>query len=593
MIFNLHASPRLAGWDNGIYSMEGGMRVRKRKDGIGVHAISGSRAILLGLDANQGARDGLLGFAVRKSSDGSDPRWLRGFKFFQETVPDPQPGERRNTLKHPIQSFLWGDYSARPNTSYKFHVRPVYGTPAALDYGRDVEVEIKTEPEDKGKHAVFHNRGAIPSQKFADRFGNRGPDDPNDPDADDVAWLSRGLLEAALGFIAQADRPGFALRVCAYEFSYPPILEALKIAAAAGADVAVIHEDGKKKKEGQLVLTSTTKANRKAIRDTGMRDQPRLALIPRRKRRAIPHNKFIILLKDDEPLEVWTGSTNFTPSGFLGQSNVGHIVRDKQVAARFLDYWTQMRADPDPEDIQTWCSDNTPYVGDGLPQRGITPIFSPRQRSKMLDWYGDRLEQADQTVMLTAAFGVTRRLAERFDNDRDFLRFLLMEKRNRSDETQAMLERDRDTRIALGAALNRDAIALGLNGHRLDEWFRREEHFRKQGHIFYIHTKIMLIDTLTDDPLVFTGSANFSPGSLLSNDENMLLIRGDTRVADIYTVEFMRMFNHLYFRHIAQLLARRGRNDPGRAVFLDPTDAWVDRHFQDESYHGRRRVLFR
>ena len=569
------------------------MRVRAERGGIKVHAITGSRATLLGLDATDSARQGLLGFAIRKSRAYRDPRWLRGFKFFQETVPDPRPGDRRSTLKHPIQTFLWGDYSTRPDTAYRYRIRPVYGTPAALTYGPDVDVTVRTEPEDQGTHAVFHNRGAVPSQRFADLFGNRGPDDPNDPTADDVAWLSRGLLEAALYFIAQAHRPGFAIRAFAYEFSYPPILNTLKAVAAACGDVAVIYEDGQKKVKGELVLTSTTKMNRAAI-DAGRLDQqPGLRLIPRQKRRAIPHNKFIILLKDGEPVEVWTGSTNFTPSGFLGQSNVGHIVRDPAIAREFLAYWTKMATDPDPEDIQTWCSDRTPYVGDGPPPPGITPLFSPRQRSKMLDWYGDRLEAADQTVMLTAAFGVTRRLARRFDNDRDFLRFLLMERRNRSDETQAMLERDRDTRIALGAALNRDALKLGLNGHRLDEWFKREEHFRKRGHVFYVHTKIMLLDTLTDDPLVFTGSANFSPASLLRNDENMLLIRGDTRVADIYTVEFMRLFNHFYFRYIAQLLARRGRNDPTRAVFLDPTDGWVARHFRSGSYHDRRRELFR
>jgi len=569
------------------------MRVRAKRNGISVHAISGSRAILLGFDATKAARQGLLGFAIRKSTDANHGRWLRGFKFFQDTVPDPRPGERRSTLRHPIQSFLWGDYSATPETTYTFTIRPVYGTPTALHYGSDVTAQVTTEAEDRGTHAVFHNRGAIPSQKFADMFGNRGPDDPDDPDADDVKWLSRGLLEAALSFIARAKGSRFSLRVCAYEFSYPPILEALKIAAGSGADVAVIHEDGKEKKNGNLVLTSTTKMNRKAIRDGDLANVSSLTLIPRRKRRAIPHNKFIILIENGVPIEVWTGSTNFTPSGFLGQSNVGHIVRDRQLAAQFLDYWNELANDPAPEAMQTWCSDKTPFVGDNLPQTGITPIFSPRQRSKMLDWYGDRLEAADQTVMLTAAFGVTRRLAERFDNNRDFLRFLLMEKRNRSDETQAMLERDRDTRIALGAALNRDAISLGLNGHRLDEWFKHEEHFRKKGHIFYVHTKIMLLDILTDDPLVFTGSANFSPASLLSNDENMLLIRGDTRVADIYTVEFMRLFNHFYFRHIAQLLARSGRNDPARAALLDPTDSWVDRHFRNGSYHTRRRELFR
>jgi phosphatidylserine/phosphatidylglycerophosphate/cardiolipin synthase-like enzyme len=102
----------------------------------------------------------------------------------------------------------------------------------------------------------------------------------------------------------------------------------------------------------------------------------------------------------------------------------------------------------------------------------------------------------------------------------------------------------------------------------------------------------MLVDVLTDDPLVFTGSANFSPNSLLSNDENMLLIRGDTHVADVYVTEFERLFNHFYFRHIAQLLSRQGAGQPAKAAYLDPTDEWVDRHFRPGSYYCRRRELF-
>ncbi len=570
------------------------MRVRAERNGVSVHAISGSHAVLLAMDATAPARAGLLGFAIRRETVATgDGGWLRGFKFFEATVPDPQPGDRRDTREHPIQSFLWGHYSVEPDRDYRYTIRPVYGAPDNLTSGEDVTVHVRTEPTDQGTHAVYFNRGAIPSQAFADRFGNRGPLDQNDPDAADVQWLSRDLLQAALDFIAQANGPRFSLRVGAYEFAYAPILRAFEQAARSGSDVQVVYENGQQKTRGVLKNTSTTNGNRRAIADANLDAVPNLTLIGRTRRRAIPHNKFIILLDNGHPVQVWTGSTNFTPSGFLGQTNVGHIVRDPAIAAAYLAYWEQLALDPDPEAFQTWGSANSPHPGDGPPAPGITPIFSPRQRSKMLDWYGDRLAAAQQTVMFTAAFGVTRKLARRFDNDRDFLRFLLMEKANRNAETQRMLERDRDTRIALGAALNRDAIRFQMNGHRLDEWFRREEHFRRQGHIFYVHTKIMMLDTMTDDPLIFTGSANFSSASILSNDENMLLIRGDTRLADSYTVEFMRLFNHFYFRHIAQLLIRQGRNDPTRAAFLDPTDGWVGRHFRDGTYHSRRRVLFR
>ena len=68
----------------------------------------------------------------------------------------------------------------------------------------------------------------------------------------------------------------------------------------------------------------------------------------------------------------------------------------------------------------------------------------------------------------------------------------------------------------------------------MDEELERQS---GDGFVFFIHTKFLLVDPLSDDPLVCTGSANFSGASLKSNDENMILVRGDTRVADIYLKE--------------------------------------------------------
>ena len=57
----------------------------------------------------------------------------------------------------------------------------------------------------------------------------------------------------------------------------------------------------------------------------------------RRSKTKIPHNKFIVRLKGGvDPVEVWTGSTNFTASGFLGQTNVGHRVADAATARQYL-----------------------------------------------------------------------------------------------------------------------------------------------------------------------------------------------------------------------------------------------------------------
>lgn len=570
------------------------MRVSGRAGGVSVHAIAGSHAVLLAMNASAAARRDLLGFAIGRRKRNGEIGWLNGFKFFEDLVPAPKAGEVRSTLEHPVQSFLWGHYTAMPGAAFDYVVRPLYrpgnGDLADLRAGEDVAVSARTEPVDSGLHSIVFNRGAITSQAFARQFGNRPPADENDPGAEDVRWLSRGLLEAALGFIAQAHGGRFKLRAALYEFKYKPIMAAFAQAQGSGADVKIVYEAGSVTEKGVTRPTSTTNGNEAAIDAFGF---DRGLLIKRLNRAAIPHNKFIVLLENDRPVQVWTGSTNITPSGFLGQSNVGHIVRDEKVAKIFLDYWEMLAADTQIDAMKAWCSEHTPDLGKGPPPEGVTPIFSPRRKSAMLDWYGLRIEAAEQMVMLTSAFGVTERLARFFDNDRDFLRFLLMESPNRKPETQAMLQRDRDTQIAVGPDLNKDAIALALEGHELDIWLR-ERHFRDRngGHVFYVHTKIMGTDLLGKDPLLFTGSANFSPASLLSNDENMLLIRGEPRVADVYLTEFFRLFNHFYFRYVAQQTARRRQGALNRIAFLEESDLWTNASYTPGRYHCRRRELF-
>jgi phosphatidylserine/phosphatidylglycerophosphate/cardiolipin synthase-like enzyme len=571
------------------------MADRVTAGGISVHAIPGTRTVLLAMDADAQARRGLLGFSIGTRRRSGSIAWRRGFKFFEELVPSPQPGERRSLLDHPWQSFLWGDYSSPPGGKVTYVVRPMRGTPRAPDYGPDVDITVRLHAPDEGNQGLYFNRGAIPSQAFADEFGNVGPteDEQNDPGNDKVQWLSRGLLEGALAFIAQSNGPRFQLLVAAYEFQYRPILEALKIAAGTKAKVRIVYDGGDRKRDGSIAPTDTSTANSEAIAAARLGRTRNVELLPRTRYSGITHNKFIVLVENDVPVQVWTGSTNFTPSGFLGQSNVAHVVRSPDVARAYASYWEALAADPTTPSFKTKVMALSPDPpAEGL-SADYTPVFSPR-RAGMMAWYADRLGAAGSSVMFTAAFGVDEQLAERFAEDRDFLRFVLMERRDRNPQEQALLERDRDTAIALGEKLNSDTIRLKIDGHALDEWFRQEEHFRTKGNIFYIHTKYMLIDPLSEDPQIFSGSANFSNNSVESNDENMLLLRRNAAkdVAPIYVNEFSRLFNHLYFRTVAVKLAEAGETRTDVA-FLDPTDAWVKPHFRSGTLHDKRRRLFR
>jgi phosphatidylserine/phosphatidylglycerophosphate/cardiolipin synthase-like enzyme len=113
-----------------------------------------------------------------------------------------------------------------------------------------------------------------------------------------------------------------------------PVLNAFKTAVDRGVDVQISYHQ--------------TKANDEAIAATELRRKVgnRQVLFPRTVPK-IPHNKFIVRLVGGKPSAVWTGSTNLTPSGFLGQSNVGHVVNDAAVATKYLEYWKVFAKDSD------------------------------------------------------------------------------------------------------------------------------------------------------------------------------------------------------------------------------------------------------
>ncbi|RAR99352.1 phospholipase D-like domain-containing protein [Ensifer adhaerens] len=509
------------------------MRVRGSKNGISIHAIAGTDVVMLALDATEEARKDLLGFAIHRAEQGvaGNGIWLEASKVFGDVEPNPENGETYPTNVHPLQSFLWGDYIADEGRTYTYSIFPMYGPFASRKLGEPIVLEVRTEEEDDGDHAVYFNRGAVATQGYMKRFGNTlRPPEPDNPDHPQTAWLSRGLFEALKRFVDDA-RPGDALRVAAYEFRYRPVIELLREAQERGVDVKIVYEAGTKMKGGIPVETEATADNRKALANSWANFSAG-TLIKRTKRTLIPHNKFIVKIRNGKPISVWTGSTNFSPSGFIGQANTGHLVRNKDVAFAFLDYWNELAKDPLPDDFKEWARKNSPNPEDDL-KRGTTVVFSPRVGAKLLKWYGQRAVERQKPWFFTAAFGMNparNAMHELLLRPQDGLRFVLMEKDDKN-VVPGFRKSDPNIWFAIGSLLGRKH-RTDKNALDLENWLV-EEHYRTFGNVFYVHQKFILIDPLGDDPLVFAGSANFSVQSLSSNDENMLLIRGDTRVADI------------------------------------------------------------
>ena len=553
------------------------MRLRKQHGGLSVNAVAGTHVVFFGLDLAASKRARCRGFGFKRFDHAEgDTIWLHGLKTFEKTEPHPAAGESFSTLRQPIQGFQWADYSAKPGTTYTYTVVALYGDPADLKQRITVEIEITTESEVGAVHSAFFNRGSVATQEYARRFQNRPPNIAG-PGA--YEWLSRGLLEAFVAFLGRAG-PGWEVHGACYEFQWPDALAAVRQAHQRGAKVHVLFDD-----------MGPSKANRAAIKAAKIR-----ALCRGRVHGKLMHNKFFVLSRNGAPQAVWTGSTNLTENGIFGHANVGHVVEDVTIAQAFRDYWDRLAADS-PVAAPYRSANEQASPAPPHPWKSVTTaVFSPRGAElDALQWYADIAGSAKQGLFMTFAFGMNQKFMDVYRRDDAVLRMALMEKewgnpRTRAQETQA-IQQIRNRRNVVVAVGNR------IVTNSFDRWLAEMSRIDPDVHVYWVHTKFMLVDPLGARPTVVTGSANFSKASTDTNDENMLVIRGDRRVADIYFGEYLRLYTHYAFRESVKIYTEKkqqGTPEDWKPQFLVDDDSWMAPYFDTHDRGGRetRRKYF-
>jgi phosphatidylserine/phosphatidylglycerophosphate/cardiolipin synthase-like enzyme len=565
------------------------VRTNARSGALTVQAIAGTRVVLLGMSVEPDSRSKLMGFAIKRLDHESGAEmYLPNFLLLRQN--DKGAKSDHSSRLNPVQAFQWSDYAPQPGRTYTYTVTAMQGSGARLRPGDSVTLEVTTESNETGKHAIYFNRGAAGWQAYEREFGRRDPDQV--PERKAYAWLSRGLEEALIAFIAQAEGKGWGLRAALYEFDYLPVLDAFWSARRRGVDVQVVVDEKDPAK-------SPGAQNRAAILVADIDSSCKA----RTKAEKIPHNKFIVLLKDGKPREVWTGSTNITKGGIFGHSNVGHLVRDEDIAAAYLAYWKELKGDPEPEPLQQWTGKRNGQpeewfeaedeARDGKvepPRNSIGLVFSPRKSIAALRWYAELMDRARESVFVTAPFGVSKELHTVFKGKKDYLRYLLLDHTNK---LITPIARDIE-----GDVRNEVAVGAYLGGGSWHQWL--EEHLTGfTTAVDFVHTKYMLIDPLGEDPIVITGSANFSAPSTTDNDENMLVVRGDKSVADVYLTEFMRLF--AAFRLRRRVEAKEGEKAPAPKtassasgdIYLDSKPGWAEEYYSPDSpSKEEERLLF-
>jgi phosphatidylserine/phosphatidylglycerophosphate/cardiolipin synthase-like enzyme len=544
------------------------MRKTATSNGVLVKAYAGATGVILAMNIDEAKRKGLLGFAIeRYDKQDRKKTWLPGKLNFPGKF--QKPGTTIATRVAPIQKFRWSDYGVEPDGEYAYTIYPVYGAPEAPKLVEGPTVKVRTASAIAGEHRVLFNRAAAASQAFSKKFPEtaramsqaRRMRSLFHPPTAALNWLSRGVLEQILDFIERAGSDKWALDLAIYECELREIVETIKMMRAKGAQIRIVYHA----KPGD----AQTEENERHL--AGL---PKSVKRPRVTSK-ICHHKFMVLSKIScgvrRPQAVLTGSTNFTENGVYRQANVVHVLEQENIAQQYLNLFEDLwRYHDDPAATRKYISSHNSMDE----TQAVFAGFSPRSGGADLQAFAKIIQAAKRDVLFCTAFdlydGIERALLGAPHDA--ILRYGLQNTRSKITGYHA----DQTAKFVATAMLS-----SGLEG-----WLKETRHGQR-GNIL-IHTKIIIVDFTSKSPVVISGSHNLSEAASKGNDENFLIVRGNTDVADCYGCELLRLYEHYRFRfYVAERLRKRGP-----WFTLQPDDSWTNAYFGKNPLKTTDRLRF-
>jgi phosphatidylserine/phosphatidylglycerophosphate/cardiolipin synthase-like enzyme len=523
-------------------------------DTFRVKAYAGTNGVLLAFDLDETRRAGLLGFAVEEKESNKPWRWLLNSLTFPGVAHTLPKWNATPSNLAPIQKFRWADYSIEPGTTCRYRVHLAYGSAQQPALGEALEIEVTTDDGKPQGHRVFFNRAVAASQSFGRKFpeldkllsANKGMPIENWPAAP-RNWLENGLLDSILRFIGRAKDKKWAVDVAIYEYELAAIVDAVNAAHKRGVKVRVLYHS----KSGDE-QTAENEASLKKI--PAVMKRARITS-------KIFHNKFIVLSKinaagEHVPEAVLCGSTNFTENGAYRQANVVHVTDNKDIATIYSKLFEVIWTDPaDVSSTRKWINQNNPMD----PGAKLFAGFSPRTGKTDLAEFINIIKNADKDLLFATAFKLPEDILDALlgsAND-SVLRFGIQNTASRITGFHA----DRTAEFTTPALLSK-----GREG-----WVK--EGLRGQRGNLLVHTKAVVANFTTANPVIISGSHNLSAPASTGNDENYLILCGDTDLADRYGLEILRFYEHYRFRYYVKKLKLKEVRP------LTTDDTWADDYY--------------
>jgi phosphatidylserine/phosphatidylglycerophosphate/cardiolipin synthase-like enzyme len=405
---------------------------------------------------------------------------------------------------------------------------------------------IESGDAGNGLEAYF-NRGTLMSQ-IVSRFVNNDVSPPSlrnflknleTPGFAARTYLSGDALREILAFLRDADRRGSTIHAAIYEMNDRQLVEGLKPFGRRGH---VLIGNGSATRP--WVATELAAAGL----DVKHRD-----LSHRGASSPSVHNKFVVETdaSDKNASRVLTGSTNWTTTGLCTQLNNVLIAGNPAIATRYRAQWDKLVAAGDNMTPDLKASNSTPTNASSM-SLFFAATNGEVEFKPVLDLIKSARQGALFLMFMPGQSPLLSALLDRVKDNKIYVRGVV---------SSVMTSAKGDISKVGGQVVKSGAPAqdfhddvelpAGISAEDKPSWEETEFNVQEMrgAHLMAIvHSKVIVVDPFSDNCAVITGSHNFSDSASKSNDENLVIIRGNKKLAQAYALHINGVYDHYSWR---------------------------------------------
>jgi hypothetical protein len=493
----------------------------------------------------------------------------------------PKSGDHQPSTKWPLQRFNWTDHAVNVGNEVRYRVTAMIDEGNGRPYRKGPASQwtpwAKLSADAGGGFSCFFNRGLALSQ-FVARYMRekkltaakfkaqlKASVDPKFR-----AFLEGDLGAKLAGMLQDAQAGSAGMHAALYELADQKLENAM---IALGSHLHLILANGSDKSgDGNA-------AARQHLNGAGITTIDRML-----KSKGLGHNKFVVLSDAHGPHAVWTGSTNWSTTGLCTQINNGLLIEDAGVAQLYRQQWDRLKnASPpalNPADfpaVLVSANDNAHSFSVG--GANVTVWFTRTSDGRDMAALRKLISSANDAILFLmftpGKQGLHTLAGQRANEKKMYVRGVVSTLGNeKGDSDKNVL----DVQLLSSDKKFKPDHYTVVQPQGMDKDFgpwigevTRKTFLSQIGHAI-VHSKVLVIDPLSADPVVVTGSHNFSAPASEKNDENLVIVRGHKKLARAYAAYVMSVYQHYRYRSYVREMLAKGESPWS---YLDDNDQWL------------------